>query len=152
MQMWGDERHHHKCTFECLALVQLRVLLRRIRALVLIRVAWGVLRCSHIPSRATGSAGTGSRARGSGQCQLRSQGTAAERQVSHETCPEKMPDLFLFCINLSSLAILLNAQPEVGQIETFEYKQPLEQLPLLDVLVGDVALRGETPEGVSQTD
>lgn len=60
--------------------------------------------------------------------------------------------ILLICINLSSLAILLSAQPEVGQIETFEYKQPLEQLPLLDVLVGDVALRGETPEGVSQTE
>lgn len=52
-----------------------------------------------------------------------------------------MLGLFLFCINLSSLAILLSAQPKVGQIETFEYKQPLEQLPILDMLAGEVALK-----------
>lgn len=77
-----------------------------------------------------------------GQRPLRSQSAAAERQISHEKCPENMLDLFLFCLNLSSLAILLSAQPKVGQMEPFEYKQALEQLPLLGVLVGDVSLRG----------
>lgn len=104
------------------------------------RVAREVLRCSSHPQpclkvyQAQGE-------QVPGQCQLRSQSTAAEQQISHEKCPENILGLFLFCISLSSLAILLSAQPKVGQIETFEYKQPLEQLPILDVLAGEVASR-----------
>ena len=48
---------------------------------------------------------------------LRPDSTAPERQVSREKRSENMLGLFC-CINPSSFAILLSAQPKVGQIET----------------------------------
>lgn len=50
-------------------------------------------------------------------CWLRPHSTAPERQVSREKCSENTLGLFC-CINTSSFAILLSAQPKVGQIGT----------------------------------